>query len=261
MYIVAGFITSSVLLFHRAIISNTGIIKLNKEFFTTMFFAICLVLTGKRAHLLFGVIAFCVSYIMIYNRGNFRIRFQRIIKFFIAFSLVFIVALNIPAFQVTFQRFMRQQVVEGMMIGRVNSKWIPALELFKENPLFGCGWQQFGYLHPTYNSGDEIARNVHNIYIQLLCETGIVGFLLIIGIMVITFIMTLRKVTELRKQKIYSDEFLFLSFSFSYQLFFLLYGITGNPLYDIQTLFPYMLCCNITYKYCTRRFFCMGRSK
>lgn len=261
MYMVAGFIASSALLFYRAIVKNTGIVKMNRELFLIVFFCICLILTGKRAHLLFGVLSFCANYILIYNRGSYKVKVQRILKFAFAFIFILLVALNIPAFQATFNRFMSEEMIEEMRIGRVDSKWIPAFELFMENPLFGCGWLQFGRLHPTYNSGDEIYRNVHNIYIQLLCETGLVGSAFIIGIMVLTLFMTLRRIVELNKEREYSQKFLFLIFSFSYQFFFLLYGITGNPLYDIQTLFPYMLCCGITYKYCTKRFLKIGRSK
>jgi hypothetical protein len=36
-----------------------------------------------------------------------------------------------------------------------------------------------------------------------------------------------------------------LFFSFAYQTFFLLYGLTGNPLYDTQTAMIYFFSCSI----------------
>lgn len=260
MYMAAGFIVSSVLLFYRAVVNQTGLIQMSKELLLTGFLGICLILTGKRAHLLFSIMVFCADYILIYNRGSYKMRIQRIAKFVIAFAIIFLVALNIPAFQSTFSRFMSQQVAEEMQIGRINSKWLPAIELFKESPVLGCGWLQFGRLHPTYNSGDEIYRNVHNIYLQLLCETGILGVILIVGTMVLTIFITLKRIMVLIKRKEYGEEFLFLVFSFSYQLFFLFYGLTGNPLYDVQTLFPYMFCCGIAYKYCSKHYLRIGKS-
>ena len=36
-----------------------------------------------------------------------------------------------------------------------------------------------------------------------------------------------------------------ISYSFSYQTFFLLQGFTENPLYDINFLLMYLICCSI----------------
>ena len=198
------------------------------------------------------MLVFCATYILVYNRGSYKKRAQRTFGFILMFSFLSVVIINIPAFQGTFSRFMSGEMTEELYVGRVNSKWIPAIQMFKEDPLFGKGWLQFGRLHPTYNSGDEIFRNVHNVYIQLLCESGIIGTVLIVGLMAYTIIITIKRILVINKTRTANQELLFLVFSFSYQLFFLLYGITGNPLYDVQTLFPYMLCCGITYKYCTK---------
>ena len=253
MYMAAGFIVSFSFSFYQAMKKNTGIVKMNREFWLTVFFWVCLILTGKRAHLLFGTLVFCANYVLVYNRGSFKTRSQRTFIFILMFSLLLVIVINVPAFQGTFSRFMSGEITEELYIGRVNSKWVPAMQMFKESPLFGKGWLQFGRLHPTYNSGDEIYRNVHNIYIQLLCETGIVGTVVIVGLMVYTISITIRRILVINKTRATNPELLFLIFSFAYQMFFLLYGLTGNPLYDIQTLFPYMLCCGIAYKYCTKK--------
>ena len=38
-----------------------------------------------------------------------------------------------------------------------------------------------------------------------------------------------------------------LKMAFAYQIFFLLYGITGNSLYDPQCYYPYIICCAMGY--------------
>ncbi len=64
-----------------------------------------------------------------------------------------------------------------------------AVEIFKDHPLFGVGG--WGYKHFTvgYLTEDELRQkqsvggaNVHNDYLQFLCEHGAIGLLLFIGI-------------------------------------------------------------------------------
>lgn len=53
-----------------------------------------------------------------------------------------------------------------------------ALEQFRENKLFGIGWGNFTKRYLQYSG--EWYMNVHNVYLQLLCETGIVGTFVIV---------------------------------------------------------------------------------
>ncbi len=60
--------------------------------------------------------------------------------------------------------------------------WNIALTLFKENPIIGVGWGRFAnYAGGSYRAVLDIEglRNVHNILLQLLCETGIAGTILV----------------------------------------------------------------------------------
>ena len=79
--------------------------------------------------------------------------------------------------------------------------------------------------------------NAHNVYIQLLCETGIMGFLIALkGAMNIlrrTFYFLDKSVRDLMGNKLKTIVF----FSLAMQIFFWLYSITGNCLYD--TMFSF----------------------
>ena len=68
--------------------------------------------------------------------------------------------------------------------------WKRAIELFKENPIFGIGWKQF-VNHNTYE------HNVHNTYLQWLCESGIVGFILLFPLFAAMYIITLMQTRRL----------------------------------------------------------------
>lgn len=79
---------------------------------------------------------------------------------------------------------------------------LTALEMWKEKPFLGVGLGNFKlhYLEYRdkllkrikYNGYLEKTNNVHNEYVQVLTETGILGFLSVCGIMFIYFKEVLR---------------------------------------------------------------------
>lgn len=76
----------------------------------------------------------------------------------------------------------------------------------------------------------------HNIYIQLFYENGILGCLSFILFSVFTFIKTVlnyRSATKIQTKN-------FLLASFYFQIYFLFYGLFGNPLFDYTIFFTYI---------------------
>lgn len=113
------------------------------------------------------------------------------------------------------------------------------INMFLEHPLFGCGWDSFRRI--MQGTSDQ---GVHNDYIQLLGEVGIVGFLMTITANLCALACTW-KAYRIFRREIYSgtSKQILLSFSLAYQLFFLLDSLTGLPhfSYEINTL--YLMCC------------------
>lgn len=125
------------------------------------------------------------------------------------------------------------------------SAW--AVQLFKENPIFGIGWGDYkNSVLGAVTFRTEL--DVHNIYLQLLCETGLFGFICFIIPIAAFWFATKNaycrcmneenKVPDLWKGSVY--------FSLAFQTFFLIYGLTGNPLYDANWQILYMFACGIT---------------
>ena len=126
--------------------------------------------------------------------------------------------------------------------------WAIAIDYFKQNPIIGLGWGRFSAvnLHEW---------KAHNIYLQLLAETGILGFVVFAFFFISTLINGWQylKWIRINGKTMDGNEELHMMFSIAMQIFFLLYGITGNPLYDKETYVPYYMACAITSYYVNNR--------
>ncbi|MCI8888111.1 MAG: O-antigen ligase family protein [Hungatella sp.] len=100
-----------------------------------------------------------------------------------------------------------------------------AVRLFKENMIFGSGW---GGFRSVYKFRDIVGYyEVHNIYLQMLCEVGVIGSLIFIIYFLRNLKLTYKAISgcgEEWKKYVY--------FALFGQIYFVLYGMTGNPLYD-----------------------------
>jgi O-antigen ligase len=126
-----------------------------------------------------------------------------------------------------------------------------AFSLFKTSPLLGIGWGKYKYIYAALNPLDIFTIQVHNVYLQLLCETGIFGFIIFVSAFIASFVFAVRLFVNYRKKKIELPEnsSYILMFSLFMQTFFLLYCFTGNPLYDFQMLYPYLMSVGIVQYY------------
>lgn len=210
---------------------------------------ITLAMSGKRGMLVFAAMTIVV-YSILTRAKNLRKALPVIMKYALV-GIACIVVLLILAFTVmpqllvTVERFISGTEGTDFTSGR-SRMWKLALDLFIEKPLFGIGW--FGYREAystAWHHGSVFQYlDTHNIYLQLLCETGIVGFLIFTAVMFTTFWWTIK---DLRKcifvpagEKAAQNQAI-LAVSASLQLLFLMYGLTGNPLYDPQCFIVYFL--------------------
>ena len=65
--------------------------------------------------------------------------------------------------------------IEGSAAHRF-TMWEIAFNLFYQNPVFGSGYGSYGFNVPD----DEELKDTHNYYIRILCEQGILGFVLLL---------------------------------------------------------------------------------
>lgn len=256
-----GFTVNYILVGILAVISE-GIVRDKwtvgeKILITLMILAV--IFTGKRGPILFFIIALIYCN-LIPARGAKR--FKRFWSIFIGASIIVILFLtfedalaDIPIFGEVLNTINGIASGEDVTSGRTRLyAW--ALKLFLAHPIKGVGW---GYFRRTVVG--EITRHttldVHNVYLQLLCETGIPGFAVFISIFISNWVATKKAYCSCFVNK---NSTLFswrpvLLFSFVFQTYFLLYSLTGNPLYDQFYQIIYLFCCSITvaYKYLSVR--------
>lgn len=80
--------------------------------------------------------------------------------------------------------------------------WKSAWDIFKENPIFGIGFGGFAYhISGTFRSihGQDV-MDVHNCTLQLLCENGILGTVIILLPMIFLFSKAYHRITITKKE-------------------------------------------------------------
>ena len=155
------------------------IFELVKYIFIFITVVIC-IFTGERAAFIYSIITF-LFYIFFIEK-NFKTKFLIIGIIFISICVSFIYekqyyerfillsknALNFSDNQITIFSDVHTQ------------HYISAIKMFKDRPILGHGPKSFREQcsKPDYYSERSCSTHPHNTYIQLLAETGILGFIL-----------------------------------------------------------------------------------
>lgn len=199
-----------------------------------LIFLIMINFTGKRSFLLFAIATFLLVYFVASPKTKYLTRF--FIIAILCVSTVIILILLAPYIdeQTSLGRLINLFEADDIMSessGR-DVLYIKAWEYFLQNPIFGIGWGKFSQI-----SGTE--TDVHNIYLQLLCETGAVGLVAFLIPVICQYIYTLRVLFSYKNKK---NKYLYLLyFSLFIQTFFLLYGLTGNPIMNMDVFIIFIL--------------------
>lgn len=208
---------------------------------------VALLLTGKRSDILFTAAGVYLAYFC-YMSNKKRTRLTNTIGIIIVVGIALLVIVNfVPSLATFVTRFEDTAESGDVTLGRTKM-WAIAIDYFKQNPIIGLGWGRFSAvnLHEW---------KAHNIYLQLLAETGILGFLVFAFFFISTLINSWQHLKRIRisGKTSYDNEELHMLFAIAMQVFFLLYGITGNSLYDREMYVPYFIVCAITSFYVNNR--------
>lgn len=239
---------SIALIIFGCIVFQSGMKDVKKKYLYFFFASVfALLLTTKRGPLIFSITAIFIAYILV-DKKRFSSRFIKVITILvIAIIILYLVADFIPVLSEFITRFS-----EDGDSGRT-VMYLLAIKMFSSNPLFGTGTGSYRlqYYVSLAKDVDHMYVNAHNVYLQLLAENGIIGLVLFLYASVTTLCKSIMLLEKFHVEKNDSERIMFISVAF--QLFFLLYCLTGNPLYDSMMFMPYFIFCAVAYSFCIRR--------
>lgn len=198
------------------------------------YFAI--ILTGKRSFMLLLPVALITLYIL-YVRKHLKV-------IHIVFIMIGIVAFCIKSGEIfdlvekILAKGSNKGVIELSERGRF---WLLALDMFKENPILGTGLNSFDI---KFNlSGIRSIKydfaGAHNIYIQLLGETGILGIFFYLGAILSSFFKGIKAVVVNKEV----GRLTWISLAIG--MILLIYGLSGNVIYQPQEAILLFLCISV----------------
>ncbi|MCI8375919.1 MAG: O-antigen ligase family protein [Lachnospiraceae bacterium] len=179
-----------------------------------------LILTGKKglmiASLISTVFVCCISRNKFSKRGKIC---------FISFaSLGMLIFSNI--FGAEIKKILSHSVLSRLIIME------GVLSAIVQNPILGNGINSIGYF--TYD-----AHLGHNIYLQMWAEQGIIGFIILIMALIFPILWTGAKIRKTSEDIEMNN--LNCYFSLFVQIFIIIYGFSGNPIYDYNIVITYFL--------------------
>lgn len=230
------YITVGILILFSEIMSRSS--KKKKRNIALLVFLICTeLLVAKRGLTLFLIMT--VIIVIIVKTPGLVKKFKKSLKFIVLGIILFILAyIFVPGVNNIVTRILTPNRSDDISSGRFYL-WGVALEMFKRSPLFGRGWGSF-----LRAMAGTTFQGVHNDYLQLLGELGLAGFALYMTAGISTLVFTYRALKILRS-KVYEGTRAqnWIILSFSYQVFFLLYSITGLPHYSYEQYALYIMLC------------------
>lgn len=179
-------------------------------------------LTAKRGLLIGMLVAALVCYI-VNRRANGKSVFIILLSIVIIGLCALIIIMNVDVTRVMLDRFFNN---DNFMTNRDNI-YLIMYKNIEQHFLIGTG---------TGSADDILGMGGHNIYLTVLMENGIVGLVLFVTAFLSELIITVK---HMLLHKYNPDNLAIISLSIFIQCFFLVYGFTGNPLYDNYIMYNY----------------------
>ncbi len=210
---------------------------------------ISIFLTSKRMNAAIGLLIL-VMYYLFYNPSKSYKHYLSLIAFLIVLGLggnylVTNAALLVDSpllgrIAATVMEFSGGQEISSS--GR-DYIWKQAMLHYNEHPMLGIGISNFKEIEGI---------SVHNTYIQMLCEGGILGFTLMIIPFVWCFISSVKRCLIDKKTRYYP----YLLLSLAFQLNFIIEGITDNAIENTTGFIIYAFAISILVDYKNRYNLC-----
>lgn len=214
-----------------------------KKFIIGLILILGILLTGKRSHFFMGAFAYFLSFFI----GFEGRRKTRKVSLGVATGVLLIIVVSIilpflpkdSSIAMGVNTILNFDVQDREIMHGREILYVEAIAMGNSAPLTGHGW---GYFKKTTEMTDA-----HNIYLQLFAEQGAIIMALFIVSAIILVSTNIKLLKRLRhKFAENSKEIILARLSFCLVLFFYLYGLSGNCLYNIDFLIIFGLGVSIT---------------
>ena len=117
-----------------------------------------------------------------------------------------------------------------------------AFDLYSKSPIRGIGWGMYRR-HTTgiFSRSSVVTYEVHNVYLQVLCETGLIGITMYLFAILSSLFAALRNLLKRLSCADDIEETEAVTLGLFFQFFYLIYGASGNPLYDYPFIALYFI--------------------
>lgn len=225
------YITMIILVFASLLLISAITKKKRKYIVPVLVLAIvALIMTEKRAHLLFSIATLLVIYLI----GNSERVSKKAFKLLIAIIVVLTVggffADQIPMIQNVLVRF--ESVGSDSNITKRFLMWTLAINRFWKSPILGNGFLGFMFNSANTQIITDASSGCHNMYIQFLSECGLVGMIIFLACIISSLYATMRNMKRTLINPELDEYRGTIVSSMAIQIFTLMYGMTGNPIYD-----------------------------
>ena len=172
------------------------ILNKNKIFFSISFviFFILSLLIGEKANFIKVLIIYLLFLIFILELTNFK----KVISAVFFFILFLVIILNANGFKskyynhifsipndnekISMSKLQPEEILKNLHF----SHYYTAINIFKENPIFGIGMKEFRIesskkIYSPINGAYGLGMHPHQIHFEILAELGITGYILIIS--------------------------------------------------------------------------------
>lgn len=218
----------------------------NRNLIGFLFCVVCVFITGKRTFSILSVL----SFILVFAFTKKKDKYQDFIKILLSvvigiiLAYIFVEPVRHLADRLIFADYTDQYTFSS---GR-NLLWALALDVFNKNKWYGIGFGCFPQYTAQYYRGNSHAGiwHPHNIYYGLLSNVGIIGTTLFLAFMIVSIILT---ISVMKRAYNIGNRGLkrIAMYSLMIQLWFVIYGYSGNGIFDTNEMYFYIMAVSLMY--------------
>ncbi len=211
-----------------------------------LIFGIAILAIQKRGFIIDTIVAVTVIAILQIKKEKVgKISVNKLAKGMVCFVLIMMIMAvlysKIPLIRDAFDSLMNKFMEEDSTLSGRTDLYELAFSLYKGHSLTGIGWGMFRHNSLGIFGVSDRTYNVHSVYIQLLCETGIIGLGTFLLAAISSLVYGVKKYRKIIRSALYVKEKSILEVGIAVQIFFLAYCASGNPLYDYNFCIAYFI--------------------